>query len=251
MCKKFINTYEKHEVSFNWTTRIFIGVGIVCILGGVALNSWYSNSIYTDKKDTNIYLNEEICYAGGIYLKANSISVSTIEEQKDDFDNDGDSLSQYTLNIGLLVERRGGNFWTNTVKIKSHYFSLKSVNLKAKSKMAVFFESLAKETLSAAIGIVVGGSVNIIEETINYVSEYTTESIENAVNNSADFKPIKGAKNQFEPFRPKKGHEPYTISLSFPIKQEYLESENLIVLSIDQWTHFEQRIFLTTRPGEN
>lgn len=243
--------YGDHEVSFGWKARLISALVVVLLLGTCLINTWYSKSVYTDKKDTNVYLNEEICYAGGIYLKANSISVSKLAEQEDTIDDDGDCLSEYTLNLGLSVERRGGNFWTDTVKIKSQYFSLKSVNLKAKSKMAVFFESLAKETIAAAIGIAIGGSINVIEETINYVSEYTTESIENAANSSVDFKPIKGEKNQFEPFKPQKGHEPYNISLSFPIKQEYLESDNLIVLSIDQWTHFEQRIFLTVRPEEN
>lgn len=248
MCKKAFDIYDKHEISFPIRYRIMIGAALLLFLIGCGLNTWRSKSVNNDTKDTNVYLGEEICYAGGIYIKANSISVDSNIDQENSLDDDGDNLSKYTLNLGLEIERRGGNFWTSTVKLKSQYFSLKSINLKAKNKMAIFFELLAKETVAAAVGIAIGGSVNIIEETVNYIEEYTSESIENAANSSVDFKPIKCSKNQFEPFKPVEGHEPYFVSLSFPIKQEYLDSENLITLSIDQVTHFEQRIFLIKRP---
>ena len=39
-----------------------------------------------------------------------------------------------------------------------------------------------------------------------------------------------------------------TINLSFPIKQEYMDNNNTIVLSIDAVNHIERRVFLITRP---
>ena len=251
MCKKLSNIVEKSEINFSKVARIIAACFVLLVLIIAGLNTWRYKTINPENetKDTNVYLNEEICYAGGIYIKANSISVTTLDEQQFSKDDDGDELSEFTLNLGLSIERRGGNLWTNTVKLKSQYFALKSVNLKAKSKMRIFFEALAHETISAAVGVAVGGSVNIIEETMNYIGEYTMESIEDAEENPVSFKPIKCEKNQFKPFSPKKDHEPYLINISFPIKRDYLESENIVVLAIDQITHFEQRIFLVTRPN--
>lgn len=252
--KKISELISAFDWKSPWIVRILCGLLIVCLLvvGGIfggKANAEYNNEVKEATKDENVYLNEEVCYAGGIYLKVNSISVDTVEEQANSFDQDKNQLSEYILNLGLSIERRGGGRWTNKVKIKSNYFSLKSVNLKSKSKMKIFIECLAKETINAAVNIVVGGSVNILEETANFIGEYTTDSIENATTNKNDFKPIKGKKKQFEPFKPKEEEGPYQRNISFPIKQEYLESENLIVLCIDQLSHYEQRIFLVTRPN--
>lgn len=38
------------------------------------------------------------------------------------------------------------------------------------------------------------------------------------------------------------------VKLSFPIKQEYLDSENIMVLTVDKIDKFEKRIFLMPRP---
>ena len=252
--KKFFETIATFDWKASWPIRITCGLFLICLLavgaifGGKA-GAEYNSQVKEATKDENVYLNEEVCYAGGIYVKVDSISVDTIEDQTNTIDKDKDMLSEYVLNLGLNIVRKGGGRWTNSVKLKSNYFSLKSVNMKSKSKMKVFIECLAKETISAAINIIVDGSVNIIGETINFISEYTAESIENATTNKNDFKPIKCKKNQFEPFKPREEEGPYKINISFPIKQKYLESENLIVLCIDQITHYEQRIFLVTRPN--
>lgn len=148
----------------------------------------------------------------------------------------------------MLVEQRHTDGWINKVKIKPSCFKLKSVNLKARSKMAVFIECLAKETISVMIGGAVDGSINIIEETINYAADYTLASIENAENSKVDFKPIKCNKDSFQTFQPYKIDGPTYINLSFQIKDEYLQSDNLIVLAIDDIAHIEKRIFLITRP---
>lgn len=262
MKKFFHKVWSCICAAFEWFTinvplfyRVALGLilvfGIASTIVFPTVEASAEEKVKESIKDTNVYLNEEICYAGGIYVKVNSISVTTNEEQQDSLDSDKDKLSQYTLNLGLEVERRGGSWWTDTVKLKSNYFFIKSVNLKAKSKMAVFVESLAKATLEAAINTVVGGSINVIEDTISFVGEYVQESITNAIENKSDFKPIKCEKNQFKAFKPKEKHEPYQINISFPLKQNYLESENIIVLCIDQLTHYEQRVFLITRPTQD
>lgn len=89
--------------------------------------------------------------------------------------------------------------------------------------------------------------MNILDDTISFAADYTTEVV-NEVTSQKKFKPIKASKNQFEPFKPKDVDGSKTVQLSFPIKQEYLESENTIVLSIDSWNHLERRIYLITRP---
>lgn len=233
---------EKKSFSY-WFLRFGPLLLILIAFATTALTT-YSNTS-NDVKDPNVYLDEETCYAGGIYIKANKISVIQNDEE---FDDDGDKLSPYTLRIGVSIQRRGGSFWTGVNKIKSNNFTLKSVNLKSKSKMGVFIESLFKATISAAIDIALGDA-NIIGETLSFVEEYTLESIENAGNSSVDFKPIKCSKGQFKPYKPKDGDEPREHLLEFPIKQEYLESNNLIVLAINQASHIEQRIFLTKRPN--
>lgn len=247
---KIIDFLEKHEIKFDWKTRgVLIGL-LVLVLGIAALNTWAYADKRKDSGDKNVYLNEEVCFADEIYIAATSINVMTNTEQDGTTDEEGDTLSSYTLNLGIYVEQRHEDFWTNKVKIKPSCFKLKSVNLQAKSKMAVFFECLAKETLSIIIGGAVGGSINIIEETINYIADYTESSIVNASNSAVDFKPIKCDSNSFEPFYPYKNNGKTYVDLSFPIKTEYLESNNLIVLAIDDISHIEKRIFLTTRPSQ-
>lgn len=244
---KFIDTLEKSEISFPWKYRILLGASSVLVVVGLILGSYFNDG-YKNTGDTNIYLGEEACFADEIYVKVNSINVMSEENDAQNIDEDGDLLSSYTLNLGIAVEQRNKDFWVNKVTVSPSCFKLKSVNLKARSKMAVFFECLAKETLAVMIGGAVDGSINIIEETINYAADYTLASIENAQNNTVDFKPIKCVKDSFESFAPRKVKGQTFVNLSFPIKKEYLESENLIVLAIDDLAHYEKRIFLITRP---
>ena len=247
---KIIECLEKSEIKFDWKKRgVLIGF-IVLALVIAALNTWACVNKRKDSGDKNVYLNEEVCFADEIYIAATSINVMTNIEQDGTTDEEGDALSSYTLNLGIYVEQRHKDFWTNKVKIKPSCFKLKSVNLQAKSKMAVFFECLAKETLSITIGGAIGGSINIIEETINYIADYTESSIVNASNSDVDFKPINCDSNSFEPFCPYKINGKTYVDLSFPIKTEYLESNNLIVLAIDDISHIEKRIFLTMRPSQ-
>ena len=114
-------------------------------------------------------------------------------------------------------------------KLKSQMFTLKSINVKSRSKMAFFFEQLANQTINAALSVAIEGSVNILDDTISFAADYTTEVV-NEVTSQKKFKPIKASKNQFEPFKPKDVNGSKTVQLSFPIKQEYLESEHTICL---------------------
>lgn len=89
---------------------------------------------------------------------------------------------------------------------------------------------------------------NVIKEMVKGLKNY----IENAETLKTDFKPIKVTKNQFEPFNPRDNmNEATIVKLSFPIKQEYLDSENIMVLTVDKIDKFEKRIFLMPRPTNN
>lgn len=115
-------------------------------------------------------------------------------------------------------------------------FTLKNINVKSRNKMAIFFEQLAKQTISAALSVAIEGGVNILDDTVSFAADYTTEVVKE-VQSEKKLKPIKTSKNQFEAFKPKDEKGPKTVKLSFMIGQDYLDSDNTIVLSIDSWNH--------------
>ena len=248
MCKKFFDIREKFEVVCNNTgLRIIAGVFVAVFVIGAILGAVFlpQTAEKAPPEDTNVYLNEEVCFAKDIYIKVVGLSVDTIESEAGEKDSDGDELSPYCLNLTLVIEQRADK--PKATKLESQMFTLKSVNVKSRSKMAIFFEQLAKQTINAALSVAIDGSVNILDDTISFAADYTTEVV-NEVTSQKKFKPIKASKNQFEPFKPKDVDGSKTVQLSFPIKQEYLESEKTIVLSIDSWNHLERRIYLITRP---
>ena len=219
-----------------------------CLLSVLVVSAIINTCTGNIPKDTNVYLNEEICFADKVYIKVNKMSV-TENESDEDLDSDGDSLSKYVLNLDLSIQRRSEKTKDSNMVIKPQMFQLKSVNLKLKSKMAVFVNALFKATLSALVSGTVAGEINIIEETANFAGEYITGSIENAITLKTDFKPISANQDSFDNFELNNQSDVVNVSLHFPIKQEYLESENVIVLAVDTWNHFEKRIFLITRPN--
>lgn len=231
-------------------------VVLLLFIGGLILASILNNN--KEPQDLNVYLNEEVRFADEIFIKVVGLSVDKTEMDEQNFDEDGDKLSEYTLNLLVSIEQRNTDFYINKVTMKSEMFTLKSVNLKSKSKMQVFFNSLATITLQTSIGLLVGGAVDgsleygvmdAIETGIDFANEYTTQSIENAEILKTDFKPIKATKNQFEPFNPRDNmNEATIVKLSFPIKQEYLDSENIMVLTVNKIDKFEKKIFLMPRP---
>lgn len=230
----------------NWFVYIVCSVLLLFIVVKAIINTEKGEK----PKDLNVYLNEEVCFADNIYIKVNKMNVT---ENEDEFvqDNDGDELSKYILNLELTVQRRSDKKKNKEIEIKPNMFQLKSVNLKSKSRMAVFFESMFKATLNALVSGAVNGEINIIEETIGFAEEYISESIDNAQTLKTDFKPISANSNSFEKFYLDNQSELVNVQLHFPIKQEYMDSENVIVLAVDTWDHFEKRIFLIQRPGSN
>lgn len=204
----------------------------------VSINSYnyYRNPPDELKVDSNIYLGEEVCFAKEVY-----ISVSGINVTKEN--------NSYCLNLKADIEQRCEDNKPDKVLIEPKNFVLKSVNLKAKTQMSVFFESLFKATISALVSGAVEGSINVIEETISFVGDYTSESIKAAVDANTKFKNVK-ANNTFDGFYPRDVEGKTTLNITFPIEAKNLEqTNNVIVLTIDQWNHVERRIFLITRPN--
>lgn len=198
-------------------------------------------------EDTNVYLGEEVVFGQDYPIKIVGMSVEKIEEQKDIQDEDGDILSPYILNLKINI-KQVSNKKCGDVKFKSEMFTLKNVNIKSKSKMAIFFETLFKTTFEMSLSMAVDGEINIIDTTIGFAQDYLTEVSENIITETK-FKPIKASKKQFEEFTFSKIGEEKEVSISFPIKHEYLESENTIVLTIDTLDCLERRIFLIQRPN--
>ena len=88
----------------------------------------------------------------------------------------------------------------------------------------------------------IGGDINVIEETLGFAEDYITGSIENAVSNKN--KVIKGDPNQFETFEPYRNNGVSSfIELSFLLTDEFLNSTQVMVLSIDTWDRIEQNVF--------
>ena len=247
MCKAFLDFREKFDIDCNGKgVRILAAVLLCLFVIGIILGICLPiNSEKASPEDTNVYLNEEVCFAKDIYIKVIGLSVLTTERTNEK-DSDGDELSPYSLNLQISIEQRTDKKPKSTT-IKPKMFTLKSINVKSRNKMLVFFEQLAKQTIDAAISVTFDGSINILDDTIAFVADYTTE-VAKEVNSDNKFKPIKANKNQFKAFKPKNINGAKIVTLLFPIKQEYLESENTIVLSIDSWDHVERRIYLITRP---
>ena len=248
--KKFIDWWQSFTINVSVPARIGIAILIVIIIAGSVLGGLFGSQLTesSSPEDKNVYLNEEVCFAKDIYIKVTGISVDINDSVQSQNDDDGDLLSDYTLNLTLIIEQRSEKKAQN-VTMKSDMFTLKSVNLKSTSKMEIFFEQLAQATLSAMLSAV-SGSVNVIEETINFAGNYATEVSKN-VSTEKKFKPIQATQNQFEPFKPKDIERQTEVNLSFPIKQEYLESENTIVLTVDSCNRLERKIYLIVRPEQN
>lgn len=220
------------------TIRIISVLALVFLVAvpiGINTYRYYTNPPDETVIDSNVYLNEEVCFAKEVYISVVGINV----DKEDD---------NYLLNLKVNVEQRCVDNKPDNVYIEPSNFVLKSVNLKAKSQMNVFFEALFKATISVLVSGAVDGAVNVIEETLSFALDYTTEAISAAVDADTKFKKVK-ANNTFEPFYPKDNDGVKTLYLSFPIKVANLQqTNNVIVLTIDQRNHVERRIFLILRP---
>ena len=96
---KLYDLHEKAEIVFPWKYR-FILIGFLVLFIGIGvLNSYFADQ-NKNTGDTNVYLNEEACFADEIYISVQSLNVTTSEDINQT-DDDGDALSEYTLNLGL------------------------------------------------------------------------------------------------------------------------------------------------------
>lgn len=218
-------------------TIIMCSCLLALLLTIVGINTYnnYKDPPDEHEVDSNIYLGEEVCFAKEVYISVGGINVTKEE-------------NTYYLNLETIIEQKCEDNKPDKVFIESKNFVLKSVNLKAKSQMNVFFESLFKATVSALVSGAVGGDINIIEETISFVGDYTSEAIKAAIDENTTFKKVE-ANNTFDGFYPRDIEGKTILNLTFPIEEKNLEqTNNIIVLTIDQWNHVERRIFLIKRP---
>ena len=243
---KVSDCVEKHNVKFPWDYRILIVILVIVFLGCVFINQKCSPEKSQSPEDTNVYLNETVGFGTDYEIKVIGINVEKDETAEGTLDEDDETLSSYTLNLTINIKKISNKKWTK-VTFESNMFTLKSVNLNSKSLMGVFFETLAQKTLEIALSIAIEGEINIIEETAGLVGDYTTAVVDN-LKDEEKMKPIKATKNQFESFEMKDVGEERIIKVSFPIKQQYLETNNTIVLTIDRKNCWERRVFLIERP---
>ncbi|BCR35180.1 InlB B-repeat-containing protein [Mariniplasma anaerobium] len=239
---KFIEIFSKFNIKFSRSARIVAGifVGIIILFGLISLlipNSDNNNDqIENTVEDKNTYLYEEVKYADEVYI--NCVGINAIEN----------SDESYTLNLKVKIEQWNTDFNINQIEIKPEMFEIRLMDTNAPSQMSVFMSSLAKATVLTAASIAVGGEINVIEQTLDFATDYATSVIENA--ESKDTLKIKANNEDFEPFRPyMKNGIPTYVNLSFDITEEYLNSYKTIVLSIDTWYTWQQNIFLTLRPN--
>ena len=219
------------------TIRITCITALALLLAIIGINTYcyYTSPPDETNIDSNVYLNEEVCFAKEVYISVVGINV----DKEDD---------TYLLNLNVNVEQRCMDNKPDKVLIEPANFVLKSVNLKAKSQMHVFFEALYETSISVLVSGAVDGTVNVIEETLSFALDYTTDAISAAFDADTKFKKVK-ANDTFDPFYPKDKDGVESLNLSFPIKEANLQqTNNVIVLTIDQRNHVERRIFLILRP---
>ena len=226
---------------FNWTQRILMLLGLFVFIGGIILTSTISkkqdNNIEDEKLkiDQNVYMYEEVIFSDEIYLRCVGINATKEDEI-------------YKLNLIVDVNQWNTDMYINKQDIKSEYFSIKQVDINAKSAMSVFLTNVVKATLAASLEAGITGELNVLESIVSFSGDYVTDSIQNASTKKG--KVIKASKNQFEPFKTSDSlGKTTTIKLSFDIPKNVYESDYVLVLSVDTKQKFEKNIFLTLRPN--
>ena len=137
-------------------TKWLIRIPCIVLVLAIVLIAVINTITGVKPKDLNVYLNEEVCFADNVYIKVDKMNV-TENDENETSDEDGDILSKYILNLELSVQRKSDKKKNKQIEINPKMFQLKSVNLKSKSKMAVFFESMFKATVSSLISSSVEG----------------------------------------------------------------------------------------------
>ena len=157
---KLLDTIKKATISVPKKIRIaFVTIAILA-LTIVGINTCSNAISPRDEQivDSNIYLNEEVCFAKEIYISVTGINITKNDDS-------------YILHLTTTIEQRCIDNKPDKIIIEPKNFVLKSVNLKAKSRMSVFFESLFKASLSILVSGAIDGSVNLIEETLSFVGD--------------------------------------------------------------------------------
>ena len=127
-------------------------------------------------------------------------------------------------------------------------FQLRLVDKDALSPVSAFMGALTRATISAAASAVIGGDVNVLEETLGFAADYITSGIENAVSKKDNV--IKSTAGQFESFYPHENNGFSTIKkLSFELTDHFLNSTKTMVLSLNTTWRIEKNIFLVLRPN--
>ena len=242
MCKRLFETINKHTIIVPTPVRITIAIFISILVLFIVLSSaLHSCGVLESStpEDTNVYLNEQVCYAKEVNIKVVGISVTE--------NSDGDSDIKYYLNLDVEFEPKTVRKLFKT-RISPNSISLVAINQKAKGPWRLFFDKLAKKTIEVLASTAIDGSVNLISETVVFSAEYSATVLDEVATNK-QLKPVHLQPDAFEPFSPGKERVTKTIAISFPISEEYLETDCILALSIDAFTRFEERIFLTVRPN--
>ena len=191
---------------------------------------------YVEHNTGNIYLYEEIIFADEIYMKCIGIKVVYDEE------------GNYVLKLQLQIEQWTTDFNVNQQTISPEMFELRMVDMNRRSATSVFIESLAKATISVAASTVIGGEVNVIEETLDFASDYISSSIENSELDEG--MSISAHEDSFVEFDPYEINGELTfVELSFTLTDDFLSSTKTMVLSLDTANRIERNIFLVLRPN--
>lgn len=236
--EKLVEIWKAFTIKIPHSVRIIIGVvlfgGIVFAIIQSILNPQGEQPSERSENKENVYLLEEVEFADEIYIKV--VGINAVEQ------ND-----IYTLNLQVRIEQWHTDMNVNKQIIRPEMFELRLVDKYSSSPMSVFIRSLANATISAMASGVVGGDINVIEETLNFTGDYITGIIENAT--SEESRTIAANPDSFEPFYPyTKNGIPTFVELSFVLNDEFLNSNKTMVLSIDDGLRRVQKnIFLVLR----
>jgi hypothetical protein len=233
---KIVNILDKSTYHPTKVVR-FILIILLAVIVGVAVIAFIFPRDQQPEVvdiDENVYLYEEVVFAGEVYIKV--IGINVIETE-----------GIYTLNLQTRIEQFKADGGANHLLIKPSMFRLKLVDKNARSNMSVFVESLARATVSAIAAGAIGGDINVIEETLGLAADYIQGSIENS---SSSEKAISLTNDHFDEFYPDSNlGNSQIIDLSFVLTDEFLQSSKTMVLSIDSYFKWEKNIFLVMRPN--
>ena len=233
---KIVKIHDKTTYRPTKEVHIFLIVLLAVIVGAIAIAFIFPRDGQSEVADIdeNVYLYEEVLFAGEVYIKI--VGINVIETE-----------GIYTLNLQTRIEQFKADGNAKHLVIKPSMFKLKLVDKDAKSNMSVFVESLARATVSAIAAGAIGGDINVIEETLGLAADYIQGSIENS---SSSEKAISLTNDHFTEFYPDSNlGNSKIINLSFVLTDEFLQSSKTMVLSIDSYIKWEKNIFLVMRPN--